>query len=119
MCLSLSPSPWRRSVSESYFKTKGSDGIQIQPRVLLELFTYFFFFYSSFFGAEGWESMVFALTVYFLTVQQRARPLGEGWRGGGGRSGESFSGSGGTAEAAEALRLWQGVGECCVYSVCG
>lgn len=44
VCVSLSVSMAScRSVSESYFKTKGSDGIQIQPRVLLELFTCFFF----------------------------------------------------------------------------
>lgn len=117
VCVCLSPSVSMalcRSVSESYFKTKGSDGIQIQPRVLLELFTDFFSIPP--FGAEGWESMVFALTVYFLTVQQRAR-LSErgcggygdsGWGRGGGQVGAEFFGS--RDRATKALRLRQGVG---------
>lgn len=64
---SFSPSPSRRgcSVSESYFKTKGSDGIQIRPRVLLHLFFCFFFFP---FGAweMGVDGFVFRLCTFSL-----------------------------------------------------
>jgi len=46
------------SVSESYFKTKGSDGIQIEWRVLS-----FFFFGRCEMGVDR-----VVLTAYFLTV---------------------------------------------------
>lgn len=48
------------SVSESYFKTKGSDGIQIEWRVFS---SFFFFFWRCEMGVDGAVS-----TVYFLTV---------------------------------------------------
>lgn len=47
------------SVSESYFKTKGSDGIQIERRV----FSFLSFFRRYEMGVDG-----VVLTVYFLTV---------------------------------------------------
>lgn len=70
----LSPSPSCRvaSVSESYFKTKGSDGIQIEWRV----FRGFFFFWRWEMGVDRVVSALYFLTVAAWLISEKV-PLGK------------------------------------------
>lgn len=60
------------SVSESYFKTKGSDGIQIEWRV----FWGFFFFWRWEMGVDRVVSTVYFLTVAAWLISEKV-PLGK------------------------------------------